>query len=72
LASTGAKRDPAASEVLTIEEGGVPGYEVTGWQALFVPAKTPSEIVCKISADTGKQSNGPKNCASQGSLAGSN
>jgi tripartite-type tricarboxylate transporter receptor subunit TctC len=24
---------------------------VTGWQALFVPAKTPSEIVHKISAD---------------------
>jgi tripartite-type tricarboxylate transporter receptor subunit TctC len=51
LASTGAKRDPAAPEVPTIAEGGVPGYDVTGWQALFVPAKTPSEIVRKISAD---------------------
>ena len=52
LATTGAKRDPAAPEVLTIAEGGVPGYDVTGWQALFVPARTPSEIVRKISADT--------------------
>jgi len=25
---------------------------VTGWQALFVPAKTPPEIVRRISADT--------------------
>jgi len=25
---------------------------VTAWQALFVPAKTPPEIVRKISADT--------------------
>ncbi len=30
----------------------MPGYEVTGSQALFVPAKTPPEIVRKISADT--------------------
>ena len=36
----------------TIAEGGVPGYDVTAWQALFVPAKTPPEIVRKISADT--------------------
>jgi tripartite-type tricarboxylate transporter receptor subunit TctC len=52
LAVTGAKRNPAAPDVPTIAEAGVPGYEVTGSQALFVPAKTPPEIVRKISADT--------------------
>jgi tripartite-type tricarboxylate transporter receptor subunit TctC len=52
LASTGATRDPAAPELPTIAEAGVPGYDVTAWQALFVPARTPSEIVRKISADT--------------------
>jgi tripartite-type tricarboxylate transporter receptor subunit TctC len=52
LASTGAKRDAAAPEVPTIADAGVPGYEVTAWQALFVPARTPPEIVRKISADT--------------------
>jgi tripartite-type tricarboxylate transporter receptor subunit TctC len=51
LATTGAKRDAAAPEVPTIAEAGVPGYEVTAWQALFVPVKTPSEIVRKISVD---------------------
>jgi tripartite-type tricarboxylate transporter receptor subunit TctC len=51
LAVTGAKRNPAAPEVPTIGET-VPGYEVTGSQALFVPAKTPPEIVRKLSADT--------------------
>ena len=30
----------------------MPGCDVTAWQALFVPAKTPLEIVRKISADT--------------------
>jgi tripartite-type tricarboxylate transporter receptor subunit TctC len=52
LATTGAKRDAAAPDVPTIAEAGVPGYDVTGWQALFVPAKTPPEIVRKISTDT--------------------
>jgi tripartite-type tricarboxylate transporter receptor subunit TctC len=53
LASSGAKRDAAAPDVPTIAEV-VPGYEVTAWQALFVPAKTPPDIVRKISADTNK------------------
>jgi tripartite-type tricarboxylate transporter receptor subunit TctC len=52
LATTGAKRDAAAPDVPTIAEAGVPGYDVTAWQALFVPAKTPPAIVRKISADT--------------------
>jgi tripartite-type tricarboxylate transporter receptor subunit TctC len=52
LASTGAKRDAAAPDLPTIAEAGVPGYDVTAWQALFVPARTSPEIVRKISADT--------------------
>jgi tripartite-type tricarboxylate transporter receptor subunit TctC len=52
LATTGPQRDAAAPDVQTIAEAGVPGYDVTAWQALFVPAKTPAEIVRKISADT--------------------
>jgi tripartite-type tricarboxylate transporter receptor subunit TctC len=52
LATTGPKRDAAAPDVPTIAEAGVPGYDVTAWQALFVPANTPPEIVRKISADT--------------------
>ena len=51
LGMTGPKRDAAAPEVPTIAEAAVPGYDVTAWQALFVPAKTPPEIVRKISAD---------------------
>jgi tripartite-type tricarboxylate transporter receptor subunit TctC len=52
LATTGPKRDAVVPDVPTIAEAGVPGYDVTAWQALFVPAKTPPEIVRKISADT--------------------
>jgi tripartite-type tricarboxylate transporter receptor subunit TctC len=52
LATGGPKRDVAAPDVPSIAEAGVPGYDVTAWQALFVPAKTPPEVVRKISADT--------------------
>src|SRR5262249_52697672 len=52
LGMSGSKRDAAAPDVPTIAESGVPGYEVTAWQSLFVPAKTPPEIVRRISADT--------------------
>ena len=31
---------------------GVPGYDISSWFAFFVPAKTPPEIVQKMSADT--------------------
>jgi tripartite-type tricarboxylate transporter receptor subunit TctC len=51
LGTTAAKRDAAAPEVPTIAEAGVPGYEVTAWQALFAPAKAPPALVRKISAD---------------------
>jgi tripartite-type tricarboxylate transporter receptor subunit TctC len=52
IAATGARREPVAPEVPTIAEAGVPGYEVSSWHALFVPAKTPSAIVAKFHADT--------------------
>jgi tripartite-type tricarboxylate transporter receptor subunit TctC len=54
LASTGAKRSPAAPDVPTIAESGVPGYVVDAWQGLFAPAKTPNEIVHQINRDLAK------------------
>ena len=59
LATTGAKRDLAAPDVPTIAEAGVPGYDVTAWQALFVPATTPPKIVRKISTDARTALNDP-------------
>jgi tripartite-type tricarboxylate transporter receptor subunit TctC len=52
LGVTGLKRDPVAPELPTIAEAGVPGYEVSSWQGLFVPARTPPEMVKKMSVDT--------------------
>ena len=33
-------------------EAGVPGFDVSAWYALFVPAKTPEPIISKLHADT--------------------
>jgi tripartite-type tricarboxylate transporter receptor subunit TctC len=52
LGVTTAKRTPAASDIPTVAESGMPGFDVPGWYALFVPAKTPPEIVGKMHADT--------------------
>jgi len=48
----GAKRFPTALEFPTVAESGVPGFDVAAWYAFFAPAKTPPEIVNKLSADT--------------------
>jgi tripartite-type tricarboxylate transporter receptor subunit TctC len=54
LAITSTKRSPNAPEIATFEEAGVPGYEVESWYAVFVPARTPAEIVQKMHADVAR------------------
>ena len=53
IATTGAKRSPAAPAVPAIAEA-VPGYVVDSWQGVFAPAKTGNEIVQQISRDLAK------------------
>ena len=50
LAVTSAKRVPSLSEVPTVSEAGLPGYEVVGWFGLFAPAKTPPAIVERLNS----------------------
>jgi tripartite-type tricarboxylate transporter receptor subunit TctC len=52
LAVTSAQRLPAAPEFPTMAEAGVAGYDVAAWFGLFVPAKTPPELVRKIHDDS--------------------
>jgi tripartite-type tricarboxylate transporter receptor subunit TctC len=52
LAVTTAKRSAAVPHLPTIAESGLPGFDVSSWYALFLPAKTPLEVVRKANADT--------------------
>ena len=54
LGVTGPKRTPIAPDVPTIAEGGVPGYDVTGWYGLVAPAKTPKAIVERLNASVNR------------------
>ena len=51
LAVTTAKRSSAVPDLPTIAESGVPGFDVSSWYAIFLPVKTPREIVRKANAD---------------------
>ncbi len=49
LATTSAKRLPAAPEIPTMAEAGVPDCEVDGWYGILAPAGTPPDRVRKLS-----------------------
>jgi tripartite-type tricarboxylate transporter receptor subunit TctC len=45
LAVTSPKRAPAAPEVPTMIESGVPGYDVVSWYGVHAPIKTPRPVI---------------------------
>lgn len=51
LGITSGRRSALMPEVPTIAEAGVPGYELTGWLAVFAPAGTPEAVLGKIHAE---------------------
>src|SRR6266700_1223491 len=51
LAVTSAKRSFVAPEVPAMAEAGLPGYDISSWQALFAPAGTPRDIVTRLHAE---------------------
>ena len=54
LAVSSAKRSAAVPEFPTMQEAGVPGYELVGWIAAFAPAKTPAPIVRRLNEEMNK------------------
>ena len=54
IAVTSARRFPGAPDVPTVQEGGVPGFDMTLWWAMLAPAGTPPAIVARLSQDIGK------------------
>ena len=59
LAISSPVREQNAPDIPTFAESGVPGYAVQSWYAVFVPAKTPPEIVKKMHADVAKALDDP-------------
>ena len=58
LGSTAPERFAVLGDVPTIAEAGVPGYALDPWLGMFVPAKTPTEIVNRIHGEIVRILNG--------------
>jgi tripartite-type tricarboxylate transporter receptor subunit TctC len=52
IAVTSATRSPAAPNIPTIAEAGLPGFEATSWFALMAPAGMPKDVLARINAET--------------------
>src|SRR6187431_1117896 len=57
---TSAKRSPSFPEIPTAMESGLPGFEVTSWYGLWMPAGTPRAIVLKLQAAVAKAFEDPE------------
>ncbi|MCC6776645.1 MAG: tripartite tricarboxylate transporter substrate binding protein [Hyphomicrobiales bacterium] len=48
LATSGAERSPFFTDVPTVAQAGVPGYEVPSWNGMFAPLGTPPDIIALL------------------------
>jgi tripartite-type tricarboxylate transporter receptor subunit TctC len=51
LAVTTARRSASAPELPTMEEAGVPDYDVAGWYGMLAPAHTPADVIDKLNRE---------------------
>jgi tripartite-type tricarboxylate transporter receptor subunit TctC len=51
LAVTSAQRAPAAPDIPTVAEAGLPGFEASTWFALVAPAGTPPDVLARLNAE---------------------
>ncbi len=54
IAVTTKNRSPLAPDLPSMEEAGVPDFDITSWQAYFGPANLPPEIVTRLNAEIRK------------------
>lgn len=51
IAVTSARRSPNLPDVPTMQEAGVPGFDVVTWQAIYAPGRTPDAIVQRLNRE---------------------
>jgi tripartite-type tricarboxylate transporter receptor subunit TctC len=59
LAVTTTKRSFVAPEVPTLAENGLPGFDISSWQAMFAPAGLPKDIQMRVYTETAKALKSP-------------
>jgi tripartite-type tricarboxylate transporter receptor subunit TctC len=48
IAWSATKRSPALPDVPTVQESGVPGFNVTSWNALYAPSGVPANVIATL------------------------
>ena len=51
LAVTGPRRSPAAPEIPSVAEAGLPGYEITSWFGAMAPAGTAPDVLARLNRE---------------------
>ena len=51
LAVASAKRAAAAPELPTFSEGGLPGFQVNGWNCMVAPRATPQRVITRLNTE---------------------
>jgi tripartite-type tricarboxylate transporter receptor subunit TctC len=72
LGVTSLKRSPVLPDLPTLDEAGLPGYEVTAWGGYAVPAGVPRNLVLRLNAEINTALASPfvsKSITDRGSLA---
>src|SRR5688572_2529911 len=54
IAVTSHKRSTLAPEIPTVDESGVPGYEINVWFGVVAPAGIPREVLARLNAEINK------------------
>jgi tripartite-type tricarboxylate transporter receptor subunit TctC len=54
IAQTGLQRSPVVPNVPTMDESGLPGFEIIGFFGVMAPAGTPRDIVTRLNAELAK------------------
>ena len=54
LAVTSLKRSTVLPELPTLDESGLPGYELTGWAGMAVPAGVPRAVILRLNEEINK------------------
>jgi tripartite-type tricarboxylate transporter receptor subunit TctC len=50
FAVTSKTRPPAAPDIPTVDEAGLPGFHISNWRGLWAPKGTPREVIGKLNA----------------------
>ncbi len=59
LAVSGSQRSPVLPDVPTMQEAGVPGFDLTSWFGIFAPARTPEPVIAKLNTAIRKMLDDP-------------